>query len=477
MDDGAHSFVHEWHNQTTLHPLAVAALLVLAALAYTLPRRRALLPLLVLACFIPPAQRLVVATLDFPLIRLMLLAMLARVVARREAADVRPVALDYLLCTFAAAHVVTAVVRMGPDVLVNKLGLSFDVLLTYFLCRVLVRNLEDLATFARGACVVAMPVAVAFTIERLTARNAFSVFGGINPITMVREGRLRCQGAYPHPIVAGVFWASLLPMMAALWWASPRSAAGPRHRIYAVVGVTCGLVVIVATNSATPLTGVMAAGVGLALFRWRRWLQVGRWGLLAMIVGLHMVMQAPVWHLVSRIDLVGGSGYHRYQLIDGAIRNVHEWWLIGSTVGTDHWGHFTFDITNTYIVQGLHGGVTLLALFVAIITLAYQRVGRAIRQLDGRSKKTRQERDRLIWIWALGVTVFVHTMSFIALSYFGQVTTMWYFLLGTIGSLCALNPRATKAAAPATAGLAATVCDRAATDHAAPAARPEYAAA
>ena len=44
-------------------------------------------------------------------------------------------------------------------------------------------------------------------------------------------------------------------------------------------------------------------------------------------------MKAPVWALIQRIDIVGGSsGWHRYELIDQCIKHFSDWWLMGVKV-------------------------------------------------------------------------------------------------------------------------------------------------
>ena len=61
--------VFEWSNQTTLHPIGLAAVLVLGIVMLSVPRRLAVVPLIVLACFISQRQRIVIMTLDFDLLR------------------------------------------------------------------------------------------------------------------------------------------------------------------------------------------------------------------------------------------------------------------------------------------------------------------------------------------------------------------------------------------------------------------------
>ena len=74
----------DWYNRTTLHPLGVFALLVLSIAALTAPRRYALVPMLIMACFVATAQRVVFATLDFNFLRVLILVGWVRVVLRRE---------------------------------------------------------------------------------------------------------------------------------------------------------------------------------------------------------------------------------------------------------------------------------------------------------------------------------------------------------------------------------------------------------
>ena len=58
--------------------------------------------------------------------------------------------------------------------------------------------------------------------------------------------------------------------------------------------------------------------------------------ILACLVGLacvlHIVMKAPVWHLIARITVFDAStGWHRYWVIDQSLRHIGDWWLLGTT--------------------------------------------------------------------------------------------------------------------------------------------------
>ncbi len=423
----------EYVGHTVLHPVGLAAVIVLGVAMVVLPRRLATIPMLIMACFIAPAQRVMILGLNFDLLRVMVVFGYIRLAARGEWADFQWKPLDTSLLLFAASAVTVHTFLIGTmEAFINRLGYAYNAVGMYFLFRALIRNWEDVGSVLYATVVISVPVAAAFLVENQTGRNAFAFLGGVPEFTAVRNDRLRCQGAFAHPILAGCFWASLAPLMASLWW------YGVRSRPWAVLGLAMSCVIIVCCASSTPLTALLFAGVGACVFPLRTRMRPVRWAIVLGLAGLHLIMKAPVWHLLARVDLVGGStGWHRYKLIDEAIKHLDEWWLIGtqSTYHWDVWG--MYDITNQYVFEGVNGGVITLALFVATIVQAFAAVGRLLRACA-------RDRCRLVVSWALGVALFVHCMNYFAVSYFGQMILVWYLTLAVIGSLAPLPGSAGK---------------------------------
>ena len=77
--------------------------------------------------------------------------------------------------------------------------------------------------------------------------------------------------------------------------------------MYGVVGAGCALWIVFACASSTPVMGVIVVVIGYLMFPMRRQMKLVCLSSVIALFLLHMVMQAPVWHLVSRIDVVGGS--------------------------------------------------------------------------------------------------------------------------------------------------------------------------
>lgn len=415
-------------DQTTIHPLGLALVLVCGFAMLALPRRYAVWPIAIMACLVAPAQRLVVAGLDFNLLRIMVLFAWLRIFARNENLGFCWRRLDSVLLAWAVVSVATYTALTGSfSAFVNRLGLAFDAVGMYFAFRCLIRTWDDLDSLVQGFILVSLPVALAFLVERSTAHNFFAFFGGVPAVTAIRDGRLRCQGAFAHPILAGCFWAALVPLFAARYW------KGGSAWQWGLVGLATSSLVVFACASSTPVMAVLLSFVGAAFFRLRRHMRAVRWTLVGVLCALSLVMQAPVYHLIARVDIISGStGWHRYNIIHQAIAHLDEWWLMGAAQ-IDHWNIWANDITNQYVTEGIMGGVAKLGLFIAAIVLAFAGVGRLWRGVE-------HDRYLLAVAWALGVSLFVHVMNFWAVTYCGQITIEWYLSLALTASLAPARP-------------------------------------
>jgi len=411
-----------WANQTTLHPLGLAAIIVFGCALLLVKRRYAIVPMICMACLVASAQRIVVFGLDFDVLRILVLLGWARVLLRGEFAGFMWRTADTVFLAWVIVGLITMLLlHQTTAAAVNRLGWAYTGLGMYYLFRVLLRSWEDIRQVVVTFMWISIPVSIAFLIEQATQRNMFSIFGGVPEFTVVRGGRLRCQGAFAHPILAGCFWAALVPMMVGLW------RLPDTNRLLCAIGVFCSCVCVAMCASSTPIASLAFGFMAVVLFPLRAWTGIARWGGLACLIVLHFVMNAPVWHLVSRIDIVGGStGWHRYYLMDQAINRVGEWWLLG-TRSTSHWGRQLFDLTNEFIVQGVQGGLGTLLLFILMIALSFRAIGRMIR-------KTSDPRVQFA-LWAFGVAMLVHCVSFFGVSYRGQIIMLWYISLAMIVSL------------------------------------------
>ena len=115
----------------------------------------------------------------------------------------------------------------------------------YFVGRFLIRSWSDLRFAASAVAVLSVPIAILFAAEWTTGYNIFSIFGDVPAETWVRGGRLRCQGAFAHPILAGTFWAAALPLI----WTLRKD-----KNILMRLGTIGCLFIVAACSSSTPIS-------------------------------------------------------------------------------------------------------------------------------------------------------------------------------------------------------------------------------
>src|SRR5262249_10344946 len=139
------------------------------------------------------------------------------------------------------ANLLVYTLREGTvSALGNRLGYTFEGLGIYFLFRVMLVDGTDVYRAVRLLTWIAVPMAALMILENQTGRNLFSVLGGVEEFTNIREGRLRAQGAFSHSIMAGSFGACLAPMFLALVLMAPRG----RRLVPLVALVSSGIVTV-----------------------------------------------------------------------------------------------------------------------------------------------------------------------------------------------------------------------------------------
>jgi len=416
-------------GQTDVHPGALLILGVAVILLWILPRRYAFIPLLVAAVVMPGEQVVIVGGLHLTLTRILIACAWVRLLWMRwmqnGPAMPRWQTLDWLVASFYLAGAITFPLLWGESgALVNRLGLMYNAFGMYFFMRYVLRDARDLDRLARLLACVLVMIAVFMATEQLTGHNAFSVFGGVYDLTQVRDGRLRSQGPFAHPLTAGAVGATLFPLMLGLWW------QGRKNKTTAALGAVAALVIVISSMASTSLLALAAGIFALAMWPLRRQLRWFRWGTVSALVGLHLVMKAPVWALIGRIDLTGSSSaYHRYQLVDQFIRRFGEWWLVG-TRDTVTWGWDMWDTANYYVTAGTEGGLIGLVLFIAILAVAFRRLGIA-RRAAGPEQARR--------LWVLGSVLFAHAVAFFGIGYFDQSSILWYAELAMIATAVTLR--------------------------------------
>ncbi|PYY16524.1 MAG: hypothetical protein DMG61_04175 [Acidobacteria bacterium] len=425
---------------TVLNPAVLAVVVAVGLIILFQPRKKLIGPLVATSILIPMDQVLVLGGLHFPMLRLLALFGIVRLIREKVSSKAKiftgginkiDISVIGLVLFTAVAGIL--LFREGGEV-VFQLGEIYSAFGVYFLLRFLIREKEDVIRAIRTFAFVSIFVSTIMTWEIKTRHNPYALLGGsrANYYATVeeRDDKPRATGCFGHPILAGSFAAMMIPLFVLLWRERKNS------KILAAAGIVAASLMVLASNSSTPILGYLAGVLALSLWELRNWMRVIRWLIVLTLVSLHMVMKAPVWHLIARIDLAGGSSsWHRFALIDQCIRHFADWWLIG-VKSTAEWGWDMWDTANQYVSICDASGLLPFILFLSIIAYGFKYVGKARKVAD-----TKKER---LFFWALGSAVFANVVSFVGVSYWDQTQVAWYSLLAMISATAVVARKETK---------------------------------
>ena len=401
---------------TIFTPLAIAALFVAILFIVCLPRKYVIVPYLLAGLLVPQFNNLMVAGFNFQVNRLLLLAGWTRLLARRERYPGRLNSLDKVILAGALVNAVAySLVWRNFGAIVNRAGFLFTSLGTYFLLRSLIRSKEDFIRVIKVLAIVVIVLAPPLWHEHISQHNAFYLLGA-GEYAGIRNDRVRASGPFGHAILAGTFGVVLIPLFVGLWWYRPRD------RLIAAVGVASSIVMMFASSSSTPVMTFPACILALSMWPLRKKMRTVRWGIVALLIGLQLAMNAPVWQVLTRASgVLGGSGWHRAMLIENFVYHFFEWCLIG-TRNNPNWGWSMWDVDNAFVGAGLMGGLAGFILFLAIFVYGYKTIGAALRLAEESNRDARL-------IWAVGAALFANTVAFFGIVYFDQSIIAWYSLL------------------------------------------------
>lgn len=399
-------------NQST-----IIVTVLLSVLLFIVPKKWFLLPFVMMICIIPADQRVMIMGLDFTPLRVLVLCGVLRLHMASEVRSIRWNSFDKLIFAWMASGSIIYIIQWHTfSAVIYKSGVLLDCIGLYWIFRQILTSWNDVFLVIKLLAFFAIIHAPFMIYERVAHNNIFSMFG--QAAVQFHRGRWRCSGPFPHPIIMGLFWANLVPFFMA-------GVMANRSRALYVIAVICCLVCVVVSGSSTPLITVLLVFCIFALYKYRRYGRQMAWGFCSLLLALHIVMQAPVWHLISRVNVFGGStGWHRYHLIDMAIAHSKEWAILGCRSAA-HWGYGLQDVTNQYILEGVRGGLTTLIVFGLLLVYA-------VKTPCSYSLRCAVNDER--WLsWGICISVLGHCISFLGVSYFGQITVLLYLTFAMVG--------------------------------------------
>ena len=413
---------------TLLHPLVAVWMLIAIVLTFTFPRRKAIAAFLLAFFTIPLGQVVVIGGVHFPVLRILILAgLLRRITYRGEGAENKFPggfnAIDRAVVMWTvSALVVVSLQWMELSAFIKFLGDFLDALGGYFVVRFLIPDREAVLRTIKIFAVICLILGACMVNEHFTRKNIFGYLGGCLLEAEVREGHVRASGVL-GTIQSGTFGGVLIPLFLWLW-------VERKSRLVMCVGIIGATAMVITSGGSTAVMSYGAGLLGLGFWPLRKRMRLIRWGLVAIVVGLHLVMNGPVWSLIEHIDLTSGnSSFHRYMLIDTLIRHFGEWWLLGTTKNGS-WGWEMWDTCNQFVDVAVRGGLLTLALYIMVLKRSFAAIGNARKRVSG-------DREQEWFLWCFGSCLFANVIGQFGINYMVQLQLLLFPLLACI---CILAP-------------------------------------
>ncbi len=249
---------------------------------------------------------------------------------------------DILLALTAMWMVLSFMIVMGfAKGSASGFSVALDVLMPYLIARLAIRTHNDFRILLLALAPVALGLAVLMVVEAVTHTRyirdaARAVFGSLSAVEYgmkmgeaklsdTRFGLLRATGPFSHPILAGVFFATLLPL-----YFFSQVRGWPK-----VAGILAGIGSVFSLSSAA-LLGLLMFGVLAIYDRVRRLVVFLNWPIFIVSAGilllaLHLVSQNGLISVLIRYTLNPTTGYYRLLIWDYGSRSVanYPWFGIG----------------------------------------------------------------------------------------------------------------------------------------------------
>lgn len=334
--------------------------------------------------------------------------------------------------------VIVCLTQPGMDSVINRGGYIMDTWFAYMAARFCITNIEQLKTAVKIVGIGLVPLALLGVYESINHVIVFEpmmeycpwiddVFTyGYEP----RWGFTRAFGPFSHPILFGCCFGLFLPLVYFLHHESDTW----KYTSY----ILCGFLILGALSSMSSGSWVMVMVVIFGLMIERAKYLLKPLTLLGALMFLTVVIVSnrPFYHVaVSYINPLSGAGWHRARMIDAAIDTFNEWWLAGYGGANPGWGRYVgmtiSDITNEFLVAGVNYGIWGVIALCAVVLEAFRSTTSAYLRIENPVSRS--------LLWAYGCILASVLVSWMSVSFFGQMLPLFYAVLGLLATATAGN--------------------------------------
>lgn len=402
----------------------------------------ALLPVLLLfyAAMLPAEVRIVLAGQTLYAPRLVGFALIPVLFFRIVREPIRWSVWDGVYVFGAFWMIIAFMYNYGPaEGMRRGFALAFDMLIPFIAARLCIRSLDELRRFLIFAAPALAVAAASMILEvmagQLLVRPFFaSMFGSLTQYSEgvavgtkgffveSRLGIIRATGPFAHPILAGAFLATLVPLY---YYVGIR-------RWPKFVGLFAGLCAVLSVSSTAFVALIVGAGV-IAADIVQRMVNFVSWRVIIPAVAAagflaHMGTERGLVAFISQFTLNPRTAHYRRRIWDYGMQSVenHPWFGIGFK---------TYERIDWMVVNSVDAHWLMLAIrFGFIPTVAILGVAVAAMVMVGRGAARSRGHDRNAYVAIIACTVSM-IMAGMSVAFFGGAETWFYMIIGITMSI------------------------------------------
>lgn len=312
----------------------------------------------------------------------------------------------------------------------QMIGRGFDTVLMYFISRMAVTSSSDIKKLFWGLGFIAIAMCIAGIYEAITWSSPYHKYSNgalrIDGYSEIRYGLLRAQGSTR----VSIFFGMAMMLVTGLLW-SVRGYVG-RPFIFKII-LAASIIATLTSLSSGPWIALFTL-FGMNLFYLRTSLiKPSLYFLLFLSAMLEIASNRHFYNLIDYIAIESQTAWYRTRLMEIAVSQWHDYWLIGVGSNWPHYwaglldGRVDIDIVNNFIIIALYGGLPALFMFIAAHVIAIKH---SIKSFKSESDVLRRK-----LIFGLAATLLALDLSSMSVGLFGPALLLSFILLGIMISI------------------------------------------
>jgi len=375
-----------------------------------------------------------IGTIDLNVTRIVILAVFIKLLLHGdEIKKFNLVTADKVIIVYFILQITASVFTANSMVqlIENRAGAAFDILLPYFAVRLILRNKQQYITLLKAIMIISVPLMAVGMWQCFTGYNPFGFlwqhYAWETEMTFTqlhqRSGLFRANVVFPHPIMYGLFFAMFLPVCLGLL----RLPKGDRELYY--VGAAAMFLGVFTSLSSGPALALLLSLGFIVFYKYRKYWRQALTVAIVMCLTVEVISNRHFYDVLGRFTFNPGTAWYRGRLFEVAFfeGGMSGHWLAGYGPADPGWGPkidmrpFT-DIVNHYVlVLARYGLIGLIPFLVLLITVLK-------RLKDTFRMRLSPDESWLAWCVLAGLLGLLGGMFSVSL--FGQPTVLFYMILG-----------------------------------------------